>query len=63
MVPCCVFADTNPQRKLADGAAVRSVEQYVEYLAAKDRRVKVGAIGGVPGRNVVVYCFDYAGGE
>ena len=61
VVPCCVFADSNPHRRLADGSAVRSVEQYVAYLAAKDRRVQVGTVAGMPGRNVVVYCFDYSG--
>ena len=39
--------------------AVRSVDEYVRYLAAKDPRVRVGEIEGVPGRNVVVYCFGY----
>lgn len=32
VVPCCVFANTNPQRRLSDGRCVRSHAEFCDYL-------------------------------
>ena len=56
VVPCCVFGRLAPHRRLEDGSAVSSYEDFLLYLQQKD------ATGGVRtaflpyhGRNVVLY--------
>jgi hypothetical protein len=47
----------NPGRRTAAGGAVRSHEQFVEYLLAKAPcgEIERGVIEGMPGRNVVLH--------
>jgi hypothetical protein len=36
IVPCCVFPETFPDRKLKNGKQVRTYVQFLEYLREKD---------------------------
>jgi hypothetical protein len=73
VVPCCVFWKRDPHRKTPNGKAVRTWEQFCEYLAAKDdgKQQQGGGGGGgriqiatlpFPGRNLVIYSLGAAGG-
>lgn len=58
VVPCCVFPQHFPHRRLEDGTCVRTTEQHVTYLLQWGRRQ--GACFHVhtldfPGRNQAVY--------
>jgi hypothetical protein len=52
VVPCCVFPDMFKGRKLPSGKAVRTYDQFVEFLLAKGAKMQ---ILDFPGRNIVVY--------
>ena len=50
-----VYQDTQEEEGW-DWVAVRSIEQFVEYLVAKDpKRVRTAQLTSVPGRNTIVY--------
>ena len=40
VVPCCVYAQDFPKRKLADGRPVRTYEELLEYLQLLDPRIQ-----------------------
>jgi len=40
IIPCCVFASLFPGRKLENGEAVCSYDQFIDYLMKKDDRIK-----------------------
>jgi hypothetical protein len=54
IVPCCVYPDMNRHRKLADGSQVRTWEQFLCYLQAKDTGIMRTNLP-FPGRNVVLF--------
>ena len=54
VVPCCVFARRSPHRRTAAGKPVRSWEDFCEYLAEKDGRIRAASLP-FPGRNVALY--------
>eukprot|EP00047_Mylnosiga_fluctuans_P017462 m.61549 g.61549 ORF g.61549 m.61549 type:complete len:375 (+) comp7091_c0_seq2:2390-3514(+) len=53
-VPCCVFPDLFP-REAADGSPVRSYDQFLAYLQAKDAGIRRAVLDAMPGCNVVLY--------
>ncbi|KAL7521550.1 hypothetical protein ACHAWX_006228 [Stephanocyclus meneghinianus] len=55
IVPCCVYYDCFPKRKLQNGAAVKTYDQLVDWLCEKDPRAKVATLD-MEGKNKVVYC-------
>lgn len=55
VVPCCVFAAQNPQRRLQDGSAVHSYEQFVAYLQEKAPGRILSSTLPFSGRNLVLY--------
>ena len=55
IVPCCVFPRQNSHRRTKDGGPVRSYEQFIEYLLAKDPGIRREVLPGLPGRNVVLF--------
>jgi len=54
VVPCCVYASEFPGRRLPSGAPVRSHEDLVAWLLAKDPRLREATLP-FEGRNRVVY--------
>ena len=54
IVPCCVFPEMNRHRRMPDGSPVRSWEQFLQYLEAKDEGIRRQTLP-FPGRNVVLY--------
>ena len=54
IVPCCVFPCLFPQRTLPCGSSVQSYDQFLEYLLAKDPRLRRCELP-FEGRNVVIY--------
>ena len=60
VVPCCVFPTLFPHRVLADGRQVRSYEQFIEYLAAKDESIQRHVLTGLATCNIVLYKVSYA---
>ena len=54
IVPCCVFWGFFPLRTLRCGTAVRTCEQFLEYLLAKDERLQLETLP-FEGRNKVIY--------
>ena len=55
VVPCCVFAAQNPQRRLQDGSPVHSYEQFVAYLKEKAPGRILSETLPFAGRNLVLY--------
>jgi hypothetical protein len=55
IVPCCVFSGFFPLRTLRCGTAVRTCEQFLEYLLCKDERLILETLP-FEGRNQVIYC-------
>ena len=62
VVPCCVFKDESPHRRLADGTSVGSLPQFCQYL------IELGTTSGVTvnvaylpfeGRNKVLFVRNY----
>ena len=53
VVPCCVFAEAF-KRQLPCGKEVRSLNDFVSYLRAKDARIKEEMLD-FEGRNKVLY--------
>ncbi|KAL7555001.1 hypothetical protein ACHAWF_018607 [Thalassiosira exigua] len=56
VVPCCVYSDSFPQRKLRDGTNVTSYDQLIKWLCEKDPRARCARLD-VEGKNTVVYTF------
>ena len=54
IVPCCVFAGFFPLRTLPCGKAVRTYEDFLNYLLAKDPRLQLESLS-FEGRNQVIY--------
>jgi len=54
VVPCCVFPEMNRHRHMPDGTQVRTWEQFLCYLQAKDEGIRRQDLP-FPGRNVVLY--------
>eukprot|EP00980_Cylindrotheca_fusiformis_P004029 scaffold880_cov132-Cylindrotheca_fusiformis.AAC.25 len=54
IVPCCVFPGFFPMRVLPCGTAVRTYDQFLNYLLAKDDRLKLETLP-FEGRNQVIY--------
>ena len=54
VVPCCVFPESFPHRRLPDGRQVRNCDEFVEYLLLKDPRIKEETLE-FQGRNRCVY--------
>lgn len=54
VVPCCVFADANPHRVLANGAPVRTYDEMLEYYQAKSPDVRRARLA-FEGRREVLY--------
>lgn len=54
VVPCCVFADANPHRVLANGAPVRTYDEMLEYYQAKAPDVRRARLA-FEGRREVLY--------
>ena len=57
VVPCCVFAVQNPHRRLQNGNAVRTYEDYMCYLQEKAPDVIRCHTLPFEGRNQVLYSF------
>ena len=57
VVPCCVFAHENPERRLQDGREPRSYEQFCQYLQEKNGNIKADTLD-FKGRNVVLFCVE-----
>ncbi len=56
VVPCCVFPNMSPNRIGIDGKLVRSFEQFIDYLQAKDIRIRKVVLENVWGpNNIVLY--------
>ncbi|KAK9810172.1 hypothetical protein WJX72_006052 [[Myrmecia] bisecta] len=59
VVPCCVYFNEFPWRRLPDGTPVKKYSQLVQYLAAIDpEHIKVAELP-FEGRNKVVYCTSW----
>ncbi|KAF9080917.1 hypothetical protein BGX23_001513 [Mortierella sp. AD031] len=43
VVPCCVFAHENPDRRLQDGGGVNTTLDFIQYLTEKDPRTRMSA--------------------
>jgi hypothetical protein len=54
VLPCCVFPKSNRQRRLRDGAPVRSWSEFCRFLCEKDERIERAELP-MQGRNVVVF--------
>jgi hypothetical protein len=61
IVPCCVFPNSNPHRRLPDGQPVRSHEEFCRYLQAKHQAIRRAELP-FAGRNTVLYYDAGAGG-
>lgn len=55
IVPCCVFPDLFPTRKMPCGTTVRTYEAFLQYLLKKDSRLKKATLS-FEGKNQVIYC-------
>jgi hypothetical protein len=54
VVPCCVFACDNPNRKLPDGSLITEYSDFLDYLQKKHPSIQRAALPFL-GRNVVLY--------
>ena len=54
VVPCCVFPRLFPQRRLANGGAVRTTAAFCDYLLQKAPGLEAGFLP-VAGRNKVIF--------
>jgi hypothetical protein len=54
IVPCCVYSQLFPKRKLKNGTQVTSYENFLIYLQEKDERIK-SEILDFEGKNIVLY--------
>ncbi|KAF9150687.1 hypothetical protein BG015_007496 [Linnemannia schmuckeri] len=44
VVPCCVFAHENPERRLLDGSKVSTTLEFIQYLTEKDNLIREGGL-------------------
>ncbi|CEG37188.1 Zinc finger, CCCH-type [Plasmopara halstedii] len=58
VVPCCVFGQNFPDRRLVDGSKVLSYEHLVEYLTAKHPDIEKAFLP-FDGKNLVLYRRPY----
>lgn len=57
IVPCCVFAHSNPERRLkSSGEEPRTYQQFCDYLMEKDPAIQSDCLG-FRGRDRVLYRF------
>ena len=54
VIPCCVFPEMRPGRKLQGHIDVARTDQFCLYLAEKDPRIRAQYLP-FEGRNIVVY--------
>eukprot|EP00956_Cyclotella_meneghiniana_P037021 scaffold133855_cov77-Cyclotella_meneghiniana.AAC.3 len=54
IVPCCVYSDLFPSRRLYDNFPVRSYDTFLKYLMQKDNEIKMTTLP-FEGKNVVLY--------
>lgn len=54
VIPCCIFSNEFPDRRLANGQPVATTEDFIQYLCEKDTRIQRTYLG-FEGKNVVVY--------
>jgi len=54
VVPCCVYSDVFPKRRLNDGTQVKNYDQLIQWLLETYPKAKL-AILDMGGRNQVVY--------
>mmetsp|Transcript_22581 Transcript_22581/g.34380 ORF Transcript_22581/g.34380 Transcript_22581/m.34380 type:complete len:398 (+) Transcript_22581:60-1253(+) len=60
IVPCCVFPGCFPLRNLPCGKPVRTYEEFLQYLLAKDERLKIEKLS-FEGKNQVLFLFEGRG--
>ena len=58
VVPCCVFKEHFPHRRLPDGRSVETYEDLCTYIGAKDPGIRTERLP-MRGRNVVLYKLEY----
>ena len=58
VVPCCVFKEHFPHRRLPDGRSVETYEDLVAWIGAKDPGIRTERLP-MRGRNVVLYKLEY----
>eukprot|EP01012_Entosiphon_sulcatum_P040504 TRINITY_DN5415_c0_g1_i1.p1 TRINITY_DN5415_c0_g1~~TRINITY_DN5415_c0_g1_i1.p1 ORF type:complete len:383 (-),score=35.16 TRINITY_DN5415_c0_g1_i1:5-1153(-) len=56
IVPCCLYTKEFPRRLLQNGEPIRSYDDFVEYLCAKDPLRIRSTVLDFEGRNRVVFC-------
>lgn len=54
VIPCCIFAHENPERRLKNGERPTTYEKYLDYLMEKDPRIQMDSLE-FRGRNKVLY--------
>ncbi len=54
VIPCCVFAHENPNRRLASGENPTTYESFCDFLMEKSRKISYDHLG-FRGRNKVLY--------
>ena len=55
IIPCCVYPSLFPDRHLDEGTAVRSYDQFIEYLMNKNKQIKKTVLKDMVGCNQVLY--------
>ena len=61
VVPCCVFPESHPERRSATGGAVRTYEEYVDFLAGKHAGIERAELP-IAGRSTVLFWRGEGGG-
>lgn len=54
ILPCCVFAQESPNRRLRSGETVKSYDQFVTYLQEKSSLIRVAQLD-FEGRNTLLH--------
>ena len=56
VIPCCVCSkDFQNRVDKETGNAIKKYEAFIQYLCKKDSTIKQCQIGGLSGRNIVLY--------
>ncbi|KAL6051846.1 Zinc finger, CCCH-type [Balamuthia mandrillaris] len=56
VVPCCTYYHQFPHRRLPNGQPVKSYQQLLQYLQAKDpQRIRLTEVPSLDGKNKVLY--------
>ena len=58
IVPCCVYSDSFPRRRLKNGTKVKTYDDLVQWLREKDLCAKVASLD-LEGKNKVVYMLPH----